>query len=241
MKKLSKVTAIFMLMITTTFSFNLSTTLFDQRIDGEEGYKEIVFKNKFIESVRYKVKILKSDEQDSDISNWVEVSPTVLNIQPLSEKVLKIFVKSPKGVKEKEYSFRLQIEPIVIPTISKVKEGVVNRNSSVSFVPIIKMYGYTGDPNFKKNINLDNITLKKSDKNYILSGTLSNNTYAGKNIGFNFIGDNNFIVEGKWIGRVNPNFKKDITIKVNEKFKEISIYDAETNKEIKRITMPKGT
>lgn len=237
MKRLNIIATLFMLMITGTFSFDINNTLFDQRIDNGEGYKEIVFKNKYTESVRYKIKVMKSDKNGKDMSSWVEISPTVLNVQPLSERVLKIFAKSPKGVKDGEYSFKLQIEPIVIPTISKAKEGVVKGNSSVSFVPIIDMFGYVGNPDFKKNINLENINLEKVNKEYILTGTLINNAYAGKNIGFNFIGDNNFIVEGRWIGRVEPNFKEKISIKVTDKFKEISIYDAETNEEIKRIAI----
>ncbi|MGL5459967.1 MAG: hypothetical protein ACRDBY_10165 [Cetobacterium sp.] len=241
MKKLATITMTFILIVTTVFSFDINTTLFDQRIDNGDGYKEIVFKNKYTESVRYKIKVIKSGENGKDMSNWVEVSPTIVNIQPLSEKVLKIFVKAPKEAKKGEYSFKLQVEPIVIPTISKAKEGGVKGNSSVTFVPIIQMFGYVGDPDFKKNINLENMKLEKVNKEYILTGILVNNAYAGKNIGFNFIGDNNFIVEGKWIGRLNPNFKQKISIKVKDKFKEISIYDAESNKEIKRISIPKST
>ena len=101
------------------------------------------------------------------------------------------------------------------------------------------MFGYIGNPDFEKNINLENINLEKVKKEYILTGTLVNNSYAGKNIGFNFIGDNNFVVEGKWIGRLKPSFKENISVKIADKFKEISIYDAETNKEIKRISISK--
>lgn len=240
MKKLTMIIS-FILMITTVFAFDINTTIFDQRVDNGEGYKEIVFKNKFTENIRYKIKVVRSDGKEKDMSSWVEVSPPILNIQPLSEKVLKIFAKVPKEAKNGEYSFKLQIEPIIIPTISKAKEGGVKGNSSVAFVPIIEMFGYVGNPNFEKNINLENIKLEKVNKEYVLTGTLVNNAYAGKNIGFNFIGDNNFIIEGKWIGRLNPNFKEKISVKVSDKFKEISIYDAETNKEIKRISIPKST
>lgn len=240
MKKTITILGVFMLLITNAFSFDISTTIFDQRIDSSEGYKEIVFKNKYTENVRYKIKVLGADEKDKDMSAWVQVSPTVLNVQPLGEKVFKIFAKAPKGIKKGEYSFKLQMEPIIIPTISKAIEGKVKGSSTVAFVPIIQMYGYAGDPEFEKNIDLENINLKKIDKEYVLTGTLINKAYAGKNIGFNFVGDNGYIVEGKWIGRLSPNFKEDINIKVNSKFKEISIYDAETNKEIKRVKIPKS-
>lgn len=237
MKKLVKIFGIYIFIISNILAFDINTTIFDQKIDDGNGYKEIVFKNKSIENIRYKVKVLKSDEKNKDMSKWVEVSPIVLNAQPLSEKVLKIFAKAPKGIKDDEYSFMLKIEPIIIPTISKAKEGGIKGSSSLAFVPIIKMFGYTGDPNFQENIDLENINLKKVDKEYILTGTLINNSYAGKNIGFNFIGDNDFIVDGKWIGRLRPNFKEEISIKVLDKFKEISVYDAESNKEIKRISI----
>ncbi|MHA4990821.1 fimbrial biogenesis chaperone [Cetobacterium somerae] len=239
MKKITMIITIFILIVSNIFCFDINTTLFDKRVDNGDGYKEIVFKNKYPESVRYKVKVIKSDDNKKDMSSWVEISPAVLNIGPLSERVLKIFAKSPNGTKEGEYSFKLQIEPIVIPTISKVKEAGVKGNSSISFVPIIEMFGYVGNPNFEKNINLENANLKKSEKEYILTGTLVNNAYAGKNIGFSFIGDNNFIVSGKWIGRVKPNFREEVNIKVKDNFREILIYDADTNKEIRRVPIIK--
>ena len=58
MKKLN-IIILFILTITSVFSFDINTTLFDQRIDNGDGYKEIVFKNKYTESVRYKVKVIK--------------------------------------------------------------------------------------------------------------------------------------------------------------------------------------
>ncbi len=241
MKKITMTLGFFILIVTNIYSFDINTVLFDQRIDNGNGYKEFILSNKYTENIRYKIKVLKSNKKDKDMSSWVEVSPTVLNIQPLSEKKLKIFAKAPKGAKNGEYSFKLQVEPIIVPTISKVKEGKVKGSTNIAFVPIIEMFGYVGNPEFEKNIDLENLNLKKVDKEYVLSGTLVNKTYAGKNIGFNFIADNNFIVEGKWIGRLGPNFKEKITLKTSNKFKEISIYDAETNKEIKRIPVQKGS
>lgn len=238
-KNLNIIIMLFILILTTTFSLDINTTLFDQRIDNDEGYKEIIFKNKSTENVRYKIKIFKSDEEIKDMSSWVEVSPRVLNVQPLNKKVLKIFAKAPKGVEKGEYSFKLQIEPIVIPTVSEAEKGKIKGSSTISFVPIIEMFGYVGDPDFEKNIDIENINLEKVNKEYILTGTLVNKSYAGKNIGFNFIGENNFVVDGRWVGRLSPNFKENISVKIGNKFKEISIYDAETNKEIKRVPISK--
>lgn len=85
-----------------------------------------------------------------DMSKWVRISPIVLNIKPLSEKVLKIFAKSPKNAKKGEYGFQIRIVPIMIPTIKKVKEGVIGGTSMVAITPVVQMYGYVGNADFKK-------------------------------------------------------------------------------------------
>lgn len=238
LRKKSIILGFFMIIASNVFCFNMSNTIFDERIDKQIGYKEITFKNDSQENIRYKIKVIKPNKNSNDMSKMVQVSPKVLNIRPLGEKVLKIFAKAPNGTKEGEYAFRLQIEPIVIPTIKKRKEGVIGGGISIPFVPVVEMYGYVGDANFKKNIKFENVKLKKSGGKYILTGILINDSFAGKNIGFSFIGSNNFIVGGKWIGRAPAKFKKELKLKLDNKFKEISIYDAETNKEIKRVVVP---
>lgn len=235
MKKRLGIFGLFLMLVTNIYSFNISTTFFDRRIDVDEGYKEIILKNKTNEKIRYKVKVRKSD--DKDMSKWIELSQKVVNIEPRGEKVLKIFAKAPKGTKAGEYSFNLQFESIVIPTISKQEEGKIKGSSTVSFTPIIKMFGYVGDAEFSKNIVAKDLKLQNINKKYRLTGSLANNAYAGKSIGFNFIGDNNFVVGGKWIGRFKPNEERKIDIESENRFKEISIYDGETNEEIKRVTV----
>lgn len=233
MKKLINISILFLLLTRVLFSFVISDTLFDQRVDQVEGYKEIVLKNSSIENMRFKVMVLKVDEKD--MSAWVELSPKVLNIPPKGEKVLKIFAKAPQNTAVGEYSFILQVEPIVIPTISKDEDGKVKANSIVAFVTNIRMFGYVGDANFKENINFEDIKLKKVSGKYMLTGVLSNKSFAGKNIGFNFIGSNNTKIDIKKIGRIKPNFKQEISIDLKSSIKEIGIYDADTYEEIKRV------
>ena len=117
-----------------------------------------------------------------------------------------------------------EIKNIIIPSQSHN----VTKASSLCSIAMEK---------YNKNIDIENINLEKVNKEYILTGTLVNKSYAGKNIGFNFIGENNFVVDGRWVGRLSPNFKENISVKIGNKFKEISIYDAETNKEIKRVSI----
>lgn len=234
MKKRFSIFGLFLILVTNIYSFNISSTFFDRRIDNDEGYKEVILRNKSSEKVRYKVRVNKAGNE-KDMSKWIKLSHNVLTINPRGEQILKIFAKAPKGTKNGEYSFNLQFEPIVIPTISKAKEGKVSGSSSVSFTPIINMSGYVGDAEFSKNIVAKDLNLQKVDKKYRLTGILANNAYAGKSIGFNFVGDNEFIVGGKWIGRLKPNEEKKIDLESENRFKEISIYDGETNEEIKRV------
>lgn len=230
---------IFITIINNLFCFNISNTLFDQRIDEEMAYKEFTIKNSSRESIRYKIKVLKPDGDYMDMSKWVRISPIVLNIKPLSEKVLKIFAKSPKNAKKGEYGFQIRIVPIMIPTIKKVKEGVIGGTSMVAITPVVQMYGYVGNADFKKNIKFENAKLKKDKTGYVLIGDLINDGFAGKNIGFSFIDNRGFIVKESWIGRVSPKFNQKLNIPIDEKFTQISIYDGETHKEIKRINILK--
>lgn len=243
MKKIIYFIGVFIFIFTNSFSIEMSSTTFDKRIDfGDGGYKEIVFKNKHLSNVRYKIKILdvsKNGSKRKDMSKWVTVSPKVINIPPMQERTLKIFAKSPNNTEKGEYIFGLKVEPIVIPTIRKAENDKIVGNSIVTINPLVEMIGYVGDPNFKENIVFEDIKVEKVKDSYKLSGTIFNKTYAGKHIGFNFIGVNNTLVDGKYLGRLPANSNHKISVDVKHNFKEISIYDGDTLEEIKRIKLPK--
>lgn len=222
-----------------TYSLNMSSTTFDKRIDNGEGYSEVVFKNDSEVPIRYKFSAAEYEKKQEDMSSWVNFTPRVMTIPPFSERTLKIFAQTPKNekIRKDEYSFYLKIDTVKIPTIMK-DTGKIRASMQMSFIPIIEMMGYVGDPDFKKNILFKNSKIEKKNGKIYLIGELFNNSYAGKQIGFSYIASNGFILGGKWLGRLGANKNKKISLEVNsDKIEEISIYDADSLKEIKRVKL----
>lgn len=223
---------VFILMINIlklSFSVNMNTTTFDQRIDTG-GYREIILKNTTNEAVRYKFSVTPS-EKEMDMSKWVTLYPKVMNIPPLEERILKIHAKSPEGAKVGEYSFNLIVKPLIVPTLQE-STGEIVGSSTLGFVPVIKMLGYVGDQHFDKNIDFTNIKVTKVENEGIeISGTLENKANAGTHIGFKFVGSNEAILDGKWLGRLNKKEKRNIKFIINtfknpQDLKKIIIYDS---------------
>lgn len=221
---------ILMLFITTlSFSFDISRTDFDRRIDTVGGYREVEFTNHSEKPIRYKFSAITSDIE-KDMSNWVELYPKVMTIPPLEKRTLKIYAKSPKDKPRGEYSFFLNIDTLVVPTIKATSEGKVVGTTSVSFVPRLNMFGYIGDTNYEKTIKLENIKFETEDKKQFISGKIINNGDIGANLVLRFMGGNDFVLTEKWLGRIGRNSDQNIKIELDgfkiKDIKELKIYDA---------------
>lgn len=237
-------TILFIFLTIKGFAFEIDSTAFEQRIDGG-GYREFSLNNRSEKTVRYKIEI-KEDERDGkqkDMSKWVEVYPKVMTIPPLQKRVLKVFAKSPLETPKGEYGFRLIITPLNVPTLSE-KQGKIQVNSSIDFIPVIYMYGHVGDPEFEKNIELENsqFTVDKKTERVVYSGVVRNKSFAGIELGIKFLTTNSTVVEGKYLGRIRRNSEKLVDIFLSKDFipkkiKRIVIYDAVSLKKIKQIEL----
>lgn len=223
-----------------SFAFEIDSTTFDQRIDTG-GYKEYRIKNNSNKPVRYKINITKPDDEKADMSKWIKVYPKVMNIPPLQEGVLKIFAQSPKEASKGEYFCNLLVRPLIIPKIYKSDNKIVG-DSSVSFVPVIELAGHVGDPKFKENIKVSNITILEKEFGVEIHAQFENNSFTSSQIGIKLIGVNNTLLDAKWLGKIKKNQTvnpKIIShnIKKKKEIKKILLYDSETLEEIKTIIL----
>lgn len=239
MKRIMMLITMIITIFNFTFSIDMSTTIFDQRIDTG-GYREIIFKNNDASPVRYKF-TLKNGQKDRDMSKWAKVYPKVMTIPAYGEKVLKIFVQSPPNQKLGEYSMNLIVEPIEIPTIQS-SNGKIKGNSTLKFIPIIELLGYIGEQDFTKNINLKDIKFMTKDNKIIFESILENKGNVGFNAGIKLIGKDDSILGGKWLGRISKNKTEKCKVIFNKlgevkDIKKIIIYDAINFNTIKTIVL----
>lgn len=229
MKRIMFIIVAMFLVLNIAFGFNMDSTLFDQRIDTG-GYREFTIKNDSNRQVRYKIEIKKGDKEGWDMSKWVKVYPKVLSIPPLSEKTVKVYAQSPTGAKEGEYFFNFMANPLVVPTINE-SNGKVTGRSNVSFVPIIEMVGYIGNPKFEENINLQNLKIIEVKDGLEITGTIENKGNFGINLGLNFKNKNGIMLNGKLLGKSIKHSSQDFKVKIEniknkDQIKEIEIYDS---------------
>lgn len=236
-----KIILLMLFLVTLSFALDMSRSDFDQRIDGEGGYQEIVFKNSSDKAIRYKFTVAKGTNR-KDMSQWVKLYPKVMTIPPLEERTLKIYGKSPEEATKGEYSFYLNIKELVVPILKAEKEGMISATSIVSFVPSIEMVGYVGETDYEKTIKFENIKfIKEGKKEYILA-KLKNEGEIGANLVLRFIGMNNFTLDEKWLGRIKRNTSQNIKLELRtdyniKEIKKLIIYDANSldKKTIKEI------
>ncbi|MGL6063478.1 MAG: hypothetical protein ACRC0S_00065 [Fusobacteriaceae bacterium] len=239
MKLIKKIILITLLLCGSlnVYGIKMSPISFDKRIDINDSFREIMFENVSSKTVRYKIAVHSPDKDLKDMSKWVTLSPKILTIPAYSKRPLKIFAKSPSGTAAGEYAFTLVVDTVVIPTIAKTEEGKVQGSSTVSFTPIIGMYGYVGDAKFNENFNIENMNLDKAKMK--LTGKLVNKSYIGKELAISYIGKNNASIGGERLGRVTAGYNKSFSINVSKEIvdnlKKVRVYDIKELEEVKVI------
>lgn len=175
MKKIYLFTFLFIYSI--AFSFNLSPTFFEQRIDTSGGYQEYIMQNNGTKTQRFKVSVLPGDgEYIGDMSKWTEITPKIITIKPKGSSILKVFVKAPKGTKEGEYSAFLNFRSVPVPELpGETKENTVTSSTRMALNVNIEIIGYVGE--LAPKLELSNIKLDESKEGKaIVSFKIKNNT-----------------------------------------------------------------
>lgn len=119
---------------------NIYPTKFEKNItDGiNESFK---LYNGSGEQVRYRVYLEKG--RQNDMSDWIEIYPNSITLNPLEEKEVRLSINPPKEAKEGKYKSKLVVKEVGIPRKKTEKK--------VNFFTIFKlnMTGYIGENNEK--------------------------------------------------------------------------------------------
>ncbi len=218
------------------FAFNYSPLYFDERIDGEGGFKEFTYTNTTLNPIRYKI-VFKDSKTKNDMSKWVKYYPKVLTVQPRSTAKLKVFVKAPKETPQGEYLCTLYSKPIVVPTISKDLNGTVNMCATTVISYEGELTGYVGNPNLKNNIKVEELKIVKELQNK-LSLKMINNSFKRVFFGVKILDENENIIYNSGnltsIAKKNRIELKNIPLDVKELPKKgvIVLYNVSTGKEL---------
>lgn len=211
---------LFTLFSTFAYAFKLDSIDYNQRMDKDGGgYKEFKITNNSTAKQRYKIEVLKGIENDG--SKFVEVFPKVITIEPKSSSRFKVFSNAPATAEKGLYDFQLNFKPVVIPTLTKGKEGVISGQSSINLAPVVQMYGYVGEINFQEALSFEDIVIEKNSngEGIVLKGKLFNNSYAFIEMGIELFGAGDTLLTGKYLTTMGENRKGKEIVEVFEKIK----------------------
>lgn len=227
---------IFLLIFSTTFSFHIAPTFFEQRIDGGGGYQEFTLINNSDKTQRFKVTPLPgSSKYQGDMDKWIETAPKVITVKPQSSSVLKVFIKAPKDTPIGEYSSFLNFKSIPVPDLAEKKEGTITPTTVIGLSVNVEIIGYVGEsiPKLKiENLKID----EDKNGNAIVTFKVKNNT-ENRGVWYNIdILKNSDDFETTEKGRVKVGQTDDIKIIANNiKKREISgvrLVESTSQKEI---------
>lgn len=132
------------------FSYtSISPLYFDERIDGEGGYKEYILSNATRKIVGYKIYFEKKSDKN-DMSEWIDFYPKKLILNPGESKKVKILIASPKGVKPGEYITNFCIKEVDTPS---KKSGNIEIFTNLK----VELAGYVG--NLQTKIDIENLKI----------------------------------------------------------------------------------
>lgn len=232
---MKKIIILFFIIFVTTFTFNITPTFFEKRLDAEGGYQEYILKNNSDSTVRYKVSVLPGLGKLPSMDQWVEYSPKVLTVKPKSESVLKVYIKAPKGALEGEYSAVLNMKTINLPKVPKDDGQKVAATTRLGIDVSLEISGYVGDCSPKLEI----LNLKMSenkDKKNVLTFNVENKTLKrGVYYTIDVLGKNGTYTSLEK-GRIEPSGNDEIQITLNKAKKSdivgVSLRDPSSNIEI---------
>lgn len=132
---------IFIIFSNITYSYiNIYPTKFEKNITNgaNESFK---LYNRSGRKIRYRIYLEKGKE--NDMSEWGEIYPNSITLNPLEEKEIRVSIAPPKNAPKGKYKAKLIVKEVGIPR----KET----NDKVNFFTLFKlnMNGYIGEDNEK--------------------------------------------------------------------------------------------
>lgn len=234
MRRLYLFVTTFLLIISTTFSFHITPTFFEKRIDGSGGYEEYVLKNNTNETVRYKIEFLPGLGKFGHMDKWVEYNPKIITIKPQSQSTLKVYIKAPKGTTEGEYSTLLNAKTIPVPKLEK-QPNEVAAAARLGLNISVEIVGYVGD--LAANLEITNLKINedKEGKAIVIFDVKNNTLKRGVYYSVEVLESNgNFETTEK--GRVGVGKTDKVKITLDKMKKKdivgVRIRETETRREI---------
>lgn len=214
---------LYLLVFFNTLAFRIDDINFDQRIDDSSSYKEYKVFNDGMNKVRYKV-VISSPNEDIDLSKILTVYPRIVTVDPKSYASFKIFGNSKARLEKREYSFNLNLIPIVVPTLQKNEEKkTVRGNAGVVISPTITMNGYGGEIDLSKDINIGSIEFKKEKNRIKVEMEVENGSHSAIELAVKFYNKSKTKLDTGLIGRVEGLKRKKVEILLENFDKEEDI------------------
>lgn len=134
-----KLFILMLLLILSAVSFsyiNIYPIEFEKNIK-EEAYETFKLYNSTKKPVRYRVYIEENDSKNS-MSNWCEVYPKSITVNPLQEGEIKFSVKAPEGTEAGKYRAKLIVKEVDIPSKEKTEKKKVMTMLKMNLVGIVE-------------------------------------------------------------------------------------------------------
>lgn len=162
-----------------TYSFHISPTFFEKRIDLNGGYQEYTMFNNSDKTQRFKITPHPGTGKfDGHMNKWIEFTPKIITIKPQSSAKLRVLIKAPKGTPKGEYSSFLNFKSIPLPKLIKEEDGRVGAMTRMPLSINLEFVGYVGD--YPANLEISNLHIvNNKDKGSTISFNVKNNTKRG--------------------------------------------------------------
>lgn len=216
-------TFIFIVNVIPSYALKFYPLNYDKRIDKGDGYGEFTIVNTSKEPMRWKIGVTNTDKSN-DISRLVTIYPKILTIEPLEEKSFKVYVKEDSKLKNGEYSFNLNINPLKSPNIQKLKLGKTNQTFEIKQALELEMFAYVGDLN--KSFELSKQEFYELNGKKKFRSQIKNNNKRGYELAVGFTDKNNVLLPILYpIGRLFDGVQTKIDVEIPEQAKNIVFYD----------------
>ncbi len=176
MKK--RILFLFFLLYTVGMAYvQMYPIVFDKNIDNGGEVVEYSFINPTQNKLRY-IFYVEKGKEGKDMSEWVEMYPKTLILNPQQEKTLKMYINAPKGTPKGEYTAVLGIKELPIASEEKFK----NNEGTISLLADLKieLAGFVGDE--KLSLTGRGFKFSRTGNNYSLEGKILNNSNRRGNI-----------------------------------------------------------
>lgn len=220
----------------SAFGFRLQGITFNKSL--ENGYKEYTVYNDSLKKTRYKIQILPAG--DVDVTESIEVFPKIITIEPQGEAIFKLFGTGKQKLENREYSFVLKFEEIIIPTLTKREDGETSGSAMIPLTPSVQMKGYGGVIDFSQTLELTDISFTKNEKeDLVFRGKLHNRSHGAIELAMKFSNRDESRIDSEAIGGIEANTSKNLEVVIGtfndeKQIKYIEFYD-ESLEIVKRV------